>query len=323
MSLPPPSSYVQGRFAARCANCRAWYQVALSPAMKGIIFMNLTVFCFSYSNAFVKGLSGLVSSSEMLFYRSLFFFVPFILVMLFRRGYRGTRQLFATDHRALQLGRGICGGVGLLLIFYAFTVLPLSVASALSFSGSLFVTALSAPILRERVGPKRWTAVVIGFLGILLVAKPTEGGFLHASLLGTGAALVGTLLDSVSLVYNRYLSRFDSFMTIFTYYSLAGLIVSALFLMAMVLFGGLRMAELGPVEIFLLLGMASGSALGQYFVTLAFSYAEASLIAPIIYMLMAWGTLFGYVFWGEVPTLETLLGAAVVIVVGIYVTRRA
>ncbi len=288
----------------------------ISLSTRGIIWINFAMLGFSLSNAFVKTVGDTVSAGEILFFRSLFFFIPFYAYFIYKnKGIKGANTIFKTDRFWLQTFRGIVGAVGLWLIFYGFSNLPLAEASALNFSTTLFLTVLSVPILKETVGWKRWMAVLIGFVGILLVIQPsTKQDIMHLSLIAAGLTVLGAFLDSVSLVYNRLLAKTDSYLSIFAYYSLWGLISSSIFFLMNPSFPSLK-------DALLLVGVSAGSSFGQYAVTRAFFYAEASLISPFIYLLMAWGVFFGYLFWGEIPSTNVILGASIVILVGVFVAR--
>jgi len=288
----------------------------ISSSTKGIILVNLAVLGFSLSNAFVKLVSDSISVGEILFFRSLFFFIPFYFYFVIKnKSFVAANSIFKTDKFWLQTFRGIIGAVGLLFIFYGFANLPLAEASALNFSTTLFVTVLSVPILKESVGWKRWLAVFVGFSGVLFIAQPSTGTFMSLSFLVAGIALLGAFLDSLSLVYNRLLSKTDSSLCILAHYSLWMLLVSFLFFLKNPVIPSLT-------NIILLMGVTVGSSFGQYAVTKAFSYAEASLISPFFYLLIAWGVLFGYLFWQEVPTDNVLFGSFIVICVSIFMSRN-
>lgn len=287
----------------------------IAPSTKGIFLVNLAVLAFSLSNSFIKSVSNSISVGEILFFRSLFFFVPFYAYFLYKKkSFTAANAMFKTDKLWLQTFRGIVGAIALLFIFYGFAHLPLAEASAINFSITFFVTILSVPILKEKVGWKRWTAVFMGFGGILFIAQPSTGNLMNLSLIAAGVALMGAFLDSISLVYNRLLSRTDSSLCILAHYSLWMLIVSFLFFLKNPTIPSLK-------STLFLIGIATGSSLGQYAVTRAFSYAEASLISPFFYLLIAWGILFGYLFWQEAPTINMLIGSFIIICVSIFMAK--
>lgn len=288
----------------------------ISDSSKGIFFILSTQLCFAISNAFVKAMGVSMSAMDVLFYRHVIFLIPFIGYLLVTRGIDGTKRAFYTKRQGLQAFRGIVGCVGLWLIFYSFKRLPLAEASAFTFSGTLFVTMLAVPILKETIGWRRWIAVIVGFLGILLIASPSTDAVVSLSLIAVGAGILGAFLDAISLVYSRDLGKTDNSLTIFLYYSVWGIVAS--FCLT-----GFTPQALTMETFWIVVGVTAFSAVGQYFVTLAFVYAEASLIAPLIYTLLAWSALIGYLYWGEVPDMDTLIGASIVIAAGIFVTRTA
>ncbi|MBT5654823.1 MAG: EamA family transporter, partial [Alphaproteobacteria bacterium] len=122
----------------------------------GIVFMSLGIFCYACSNAFVKETAPNYPIGEILFFRSLFFFIPLSLYLLLSKGIKGTKATLKTVHMRVYVIRGFLSAISLFFIFLAFKLLPFAEASALSFSGTFFVTLLSIPLLKEHVGWHRW-----------------------------------------------------------------------------------------------------------------------------------------------------------------------
>ena len=195
---------------------------------------------------------------------------------------------------------------------YALKRMPLSTAYSIFFVAPLLITALSVPILGEKVGPRRWTAIAVGLLGVLTVLRPTGAGvFTLAGL----AVLVAALAYAVSAITVRVLARTDSNQAM------------VFWLLTMLAFGAgvlalpnwvpLRMQD---VWIIAVIGMAG--TLGQYTVTEAFRRGEASLIAPLEYTALVWGVALDLALWGVLPDAVTWLGAAIIIASGLYLLRR-
>ena len=223
----------------------------------------------------------------------------------------GARSLFRVRW-PLHLLRAVLGVTMMAPFVYALRTLPLSTAYAIFFIAPLLITALSVPILGERVGPRRWTAIVVGFLGVLVVLRPTGEGV--GSLAGL-AVLLAALGYAVSAITVRVLARTDSSQAI---------VVWLLFSMALGA-GLLAWPHWVPIrgaDLWLIAGVGLAGALGQYTVTEAFRQGEASLIAPLEYSALLWGLLLDFSLWGALPDGMTWVGAAIIVVSGLYLLRR-
>jgi len=212
----------------------------------------------------------------------------------------------------LHLLRGVLAVLMMAPFIYALRHLPLTTAYALFFVAPLLVTALAVPILGERVGPRRWTAIVVGLLGVLVILRPsTEGAVSLAGL----AVLVSALAYSLSAVTVRVLARTDSTQAmVFWMLSLLSLGAGALAWSGWI--------PLRPVDGWLIAGIGLTGALGQYAITEAFRHGEASLIAPFEYTALAWGAGLDLLLWNVLPDRITVFGAAIIVLSGLYLVRR-
>lgn len=212
----------------------------------------------------------------------------------------------------LHLMRGVLGVVMMGSFVYALRTLPLSTAYTIFFVAPLLIVALSVPILGERVGPRRWAAIVVGFLGVLVVLRPTGAGV--ASLAGL-AVLVAALGYAVSAITVRVLARTDSSQaTVVWLMTSLALGAGALALPGWI---GLQAADL-----WLILGVGLAGAFGQYAITEAFRQGEASLMAPLEYSALLWGVALDLSLWGVLPDAVTWLGAAIIVGSGLYMLHR-
>lgn len=199
----------------------------------------------------------------------------------------------------------------MLTFYYALDALPLTDSIAIGYAAPLFMTALSVPLLGERVGWRRWSAVVVGFLGVLVAAQPSAAG------ISTGAlfALAAALFYALTLVTSRQLSTTESSHTILFYYSL--FVVVAL---------GAWMpwvwVEPRWEDAWLIVFVGVAGSFGQFFLNQAFRYGEVSLLAPLDYSGLVWAGLLGFIVWSDVPTPAVLVGSAIIISAGIYIVRR-
>jgi drug/metabolite transporter (DMT)-like permease len=212
----------------------------------------------------------------------------------------------------LHLLRGVLGITMMASFVYALRTLPLSTAYSLFFVAPLLITALSVPILRERVGPRRWTAIAVGLAGVIVVLRPSGEGML--SLAGL-AVLLAAFGYAVSAITVRVLARTDSTQAI-TFWLLALMALGA-GLLAAPGWVPLRAEHLAIVA-----GIGLAGAFGQWAITEAFRRGEASMIAPLEYSALVWGVLLDLTLWGVLPDGFTWLGAGVIIASGLYLLRR-
>ena len=212
----------------------------------------------------------------------------------------------------LHLVRGVLGIVMMASFVYALKRLPLSTAYSIFFVAPLLITALSVPILGEHVGPRRWTAIAVGLLGVLVVLRPTGEGVLTLAGL---AVLVAAFGYAVSAILVRVLARTDSTQA------------TTLWLLALMALGAGLLAWPGWVPLrgehaAIIAGIGIAGALGQYTITEAFRSGEASLVAPLEYSALVWGVLLDLSLWGVLPDGLTWLGAAIIVGSGLYLIRR-
>ena len=212
----------------------------------------------------------------------------------------------------LHLLRGVLGVTMMATFVYAIRSLPLSTAYSIFFVAPLLITVLSVPMLGEKVGPRRWTAIGVGLIGVLVLLRPTGEGMLSLAAL---AVLVAALMYAVSAITVRVLARTDSTQSMMVW------------LMAMIAVGAGVLAipgwvPLRAVDGWLILGVGIAGALGQYAITEAFRRGEASLIAPLEYTALVWGVLLDATLWGVLPDSVTWLGAGIIVASGLYLLRR-
>ncbi len=279
-----------------------------TPAVTAALLMLIAVALFSLMDAGLKQLSthyppfqvGAMRGASSL---------PFVL--LWAVSMRGMASL-RPKRWSLHLLRGVLGIAMMASFVYALRTLPLSTAYAIFFIAPLLVTALSVPMLGERVGPRRWTAIVVGLIGVIVVLRPTgEGLGTWASL----AVLLSATMYSISAITVRILARTDTTEAMMVW------------LLALMALGSGLLALPDWVEIrlsdgWLILGIGIAGALGQYAITEAFRLGEASLIAPLEYTALVWGVLLDLTLWGVLPDAITWLGAAIIIASGLYLLRR-
>lgn len=208
--------------------------------------------------------------------------------------------------------RGISGVLSLTLLYFAITRIPIADATAIAYAAPIFITVLSIFLLGEVIGIRRWIAVVLGFAGVLLIARPQGGSWDIGLLAAIGSAFSGALVA----IWLRKLSSSEHSLTIGIYYNSLGSLVC----LAWVLGSGWVMPRVE--DAWLLAAFALGCGLQQWLLTVSFRYAEASLLAPYEYLAMVFAAIVGYVFWGEVPILTTWIGAAIIAASGLFIFQR-
>lgn len=262
---------------------------------------------FSLVDAQGKLLTDTLHPVQIVWARQMGLFIGGLALILWR-GW----AILRTRHRGLQIARGVLAGTSPVLFIAAVSFVPLADAVAVSFVAPFIVTVLGATLLREPVGPHRWAAVAVGFIGALIVTRPGLGVVDPAITL----VLVAASLFAVRQVLSRTLGGVDPVETTVTYTALAGFLV----LCPLVPF--FWRWPTTSQEIALLIGIAVLAAVAETFVILALEAALAVVVAPVQYTMLLWGVLLGYFFWGDFPDFWTFIGAGVIIAGGLYVLHR-
>jgi len=274
----------------------------------GIGLMMLAMLLFEVMDAVVKWLvSADLSAIQVLAVRG-WILVPLILLIL---GLRGELGELRTSRPLAHLGRGMFGFLAPYTFFTSLKILPLADATFVFFSAAFMLTAASAIILKEKVGYHRWSAVVIGFIGVVIAMDPGGGGDVPAYLLVLCAAATYSFI----FISGKQLSKQDSVISlVFSLHLGMGLSAS---LMVPWVWQPLDFASLSGMLVVALIALVS-----HYIFTLAFAHADVSVLAPFEYTALVWATIIGYVVWSDFPATEVWIGAAIIIGCGLYVIHR-
>lgn len=197
------------------------------------------------------------------------------------------------------------------LFFTGLRYLPLADAFAVVFAAPLFITALSVPVLGEHVGLRRWAAVIVGFLGVLVVVQPGTASFRIEALLPLSAALAYAL----SMLVGRKLTR-DLSTAAIMFWPSVGAVLVTLFMMP----AQWQTPGLPDSGVFLLMGTIG--TLGMSLITQGYRHAPAAVIAPFDYTVLFWGVIFGWAIWGDIPASNVWAGAAILVASGLYILHR-
>ena len=201
--------------------------------------------------------------------------------------------------------------MALLSFFAGLRSLPLAEAIAVAFTAPLFVAVLSGPVLGEKVGPRRWGAVVVGFLGALVMVRPGTAAFRPEALF----VIVAALAFACAMLWTRRMSRTETNAAMLTYSNVGAGLASLPFLTLV-----WRPPAGDDLWLFLLIGIVGGVA--SYLMIVAYRHAPAALVAPFEYTALIWGALFGWILWREQPDAPVWIGAAIVALASLYITHR-
>lgn len=279
-------------------------QVAL-----GIAFRVAAMACMALLSALVKwtGSRG-IPVFEIILFRNLFAFVPLGLYIWRTTGF----EVLKTKRPFGHLVRSAVGLTGMVCGFSAVQYLPLTEATALQFTSPLFMTALSALLLSEKVGRHRWGAVLVGFVGVLIMARPLPG---QMNIPGVTLGVLSALGAAGAMVAIRQIADTERGPTIVFYFTLGGVAIGLV---------GSAFGWVTPDPLTLAMLVVAGliGGVGQLFLTEALRQAPIGVIAPFDYTQLIWAALLGLVIWGELPHPLTLVGAVVVAASGVYILRR-
>jgi len=295
------------RYGGLIAAAVAKPRFADSSAALGIGLALLAFALFSSMDATIKWLSAGYPVHQMLFFNAAFGLLP-VALMTWRGGGLGALR---TRRPGLHLLRGCCGMIAALCAFTAYSLMPLADAYAFIFATPLLITALSVPLLGETVRWRRWSAVVAGFAGVLIMLQPGSGSFDLAA----GAALLAASASALSVILVRKLSASETTASI-AFYANAVVVV----VMGCLLPLGFVPPTLADLALMALAGLAGGVAL--MFLIAGYRRAQAAVVAPFQYSQMLWGVLLGWLLWGDLPSTAIALGASIVVASGLYILYR-
>lgn len=264
-------------------------------------------FMFAIMGTCAKYMSETHHVAEIAFYRNLLVLIPFLIFMIIPKN----RHLLKTDKPKLIAIRAVIGGISLIITFAALSHLPMSYATVLFFASSILTPALAFFFLKEKVGIHRWSAVLIGMCGVIVIAQPSG----TISIIGLCLAIAAAILHSTMYTILRSLKS-ESPMTITFYFIIAGTIIPGLFMPWVA-----KSILIEELWIFLLIGLSGGIA--QIFLSNAYKYAPASLVTPFSYTALLWTVLIDLYIWQY--TLEFLplfIGASLIISAQFYIIYR-
>ncbi len=277
--------------------------------LRAVFYMCLAAMLFPLLNASVKYLGQRYPMPELFWVRYAGHVSYCLIAFLPRYG----RTLFATRRPGVQLMRSLLLFGASACYFLALRTIDLSTASAITFVGPIIVTALSVPMLGERVGPRRWTAVMVGFLGALIIIRPG----LQVVQWGAILVLLDTFFYAIYQILSRKVGSLDAAPVSITLAGFGGLLYASLILP----FSQIRL-PLAPFDILLFLLLGLWGLLGHFFVIKAVQWGPASIVAPVGYFELVGATFVGWLVFHDFPDGWTWAGAAVIVASGLYITYR-
>ena len=278
----------------------------LSKNQLGFLYMFLSICGFSLMDIIVKW-SVNYPIGQILFFRGFFGIIFYLFVIPKNR----LHNFYQTKRLGLHLLRCISGLIAIVAIFVALRKLPLATVVSISFAAPIFTTILSIFLLSEKVGIYRWLAVLVGFIGILIITEP---GISELNIYYIFPIIFCLGLSYVAITL-RQLSSTEPVWLISLFFSLAITLLSLLTIPS-----GWVMPSLNHFMILSLIGIFGG--VSNLWLSQSYKYSEVSLVTPLKYLALVFAIIFGYFIWGEVPTTKTLAGAFLVIISTLIIFRR-
>jgi S-adenosylmethionine uptake transporter len=272
----------------------------------GVVLMLFGDFLFALNDAMGKWLVASFSVGQVLVMRSLGSFVM-LTPMIARQGRDG---LFRLERPSLQILRVVLTTVDVALFYAAVAYLPLADVITFYMAGPIYIAALSHFFLGETIGWRRWLAVVIGFLGVIIALRPSSAMLSWPAIF----ALIGSLSFALTLILGRRL-RQTSDVTLVTWQTVGALIAGAVLSIG-------NWSPMSSLDLVAMLGLGIVAASAHMLITRSLKLAPASLLAPLQYSLLLWAIVLGYLFFGDLPDRQVLVGSAVIVLAGLFIFHR-
>jgi len=300
---------------------------SLGGTIGGAAFLVFGLFLFSLQDIVLKHFSDKYSVLQLVLLRGE---IAMILILAFLAITRRSIPLLSRKPK-LILARGLLGFTSYIAYYLAIAAMPLAEVVAITFTMPLFVTAMSAIFLGEKVGLRRWGAVIVGFIGIMIILSPS-GEF---NSLAVALAFTASISYATHSVITRFLSDHDHPLTIafnaLLIFTIASTLLSILLASGLIsissnhpslAFFGRAWSMPGSFDILLIFAIGAIAAIGFYCLSKAYCMAEASAVAPFEFTYIIWAVVFGYLFWNEVPGMTTIVGIMILISSSLYISYR-
>ncbi|MFX0546246.1 DMT family transporter [Roseovarius sp. S1116L3] len=273
----------------------------------GIVLMCVGIACLAINDTIAKLLTDRYSPVQILFLRNLIALPPALAIAMTMGG-----KVALRSHRPMaHLLRGSVWTCAAVLYFISLRHLGLAEATTLVFAAPIFIIALSSLLLGEHVGWRRWSAVIVGFVGVLIVVRPGSEAFQAVALYPVGTALFYAVL----MIGSRWVDPRENVWTLMLYLVGAGALISGIF-------SPFFWTPIRPGDLWLFAGIAVAGTAGMTLITQAFRFTSASLVAHFEYTGLLWATLLGWLVWSDIPDLATLLGGSIIVASGVFIIYR-
>jgi len=289
--------------------------------MMGITLKVLSTVAFFFMVTLLKLVAETVPIGQVVFARNFFGMFPVLIMVAFR----GELMLaFKTKRVSGHIGRAIVGVTAMVCSFTAFHLLPLADATAIGFATPLMVVVLAFFLLGEKVRIFRWSAVLVGFAGILVILSPHlgEGDFKDGQAVGAVCAALGALFAALAMIFVRKLCETERTATIVTWFAGFATVFSLLTIPLGFVFPSQAWVMPDGLTALLLVLVGLSGGVGQILLTQSYRFADASTIAPFDYINMLWAIAVGWLLFSDTPSAPVLVGSAIVIAAGIFVIYR-
>lgn len=274
----------------------------------GMVMAIGAFFLFAVMNVFAKKLSENHSVIEVAFFRNAIAVLP-LLYMIYVMGKKEI-LVIRSSPRTIVI-RSVVGTISLATTFGAYAMMPMADATAFLFTSSLIIPVLGFFFLKEHVGPYRWSAILIGFLGVVVMLQPSG----NVNLAGVGLALTAASMHSTLQIILRALGKTESPETVTFYFVFIGTFISLI---------PMPLVFTMPTwsEVPYIIGLGLTGLVAQFMLSMAYKNAQASIVTVFNYSGIIWATLFGYLFWNDLPTTTILIGGSIVIASNVFIVYR-
>ena len=269
--------------------------------------MLMSMFIFSAVDTQAKFLTATIDPLQVVWFRQMGLFFGAIILLIWRG-----HQILRTAKLGLQIGRGTCAALSASLFIMGVSFVPLADAVAVTFIAPLLVTIMGALLLGEYVGIHRWTAVILGFFGTLVIIRPGFDSFHPALIL----PLIAACLFAGRQVISRFLSSSDKTETTFAYTAIASTLILSL---------PIPFVWSNPqtsAEILLIISMASMAAIAELLVIKALEIALVVVVSPMQYTIIIWASFYGFMVFDQLPDRYTIGGTVIIVLSGLYTLHR-
>lgn len=278
-----------------------------SRSWLGPLYMTLGVFFFVCVNALIKAIDHSIPSEQILFFRFIFATIPCLIYAFARRNPSLLRPSTLSKHAT----RGSLGLISLFMLFESIRLLPLSEAVTISFVSAIFVTLFALIFLKEPCSVRQWGYIILGFMGVILIAQPDGSHLKLGVIYGLGSAAI----EGGMLIHTRFLSRTHHPVHIAFYYGIFAALFSIPFLIPV-------WQSLTPIDFTLLACVGIGGGTGQIFLFKAAQHAPGNKLAPMIYTQIIWSLLFDQIFFHADITTLAYFGIGLIVASGILSNRH-